>query len=278
MSQDLMIGETEYELFQKDNVVATLRAMEKANYSPLFMPEFAQLRIAHPSLFKDWGRTMSIRASGKTSAGSAVEIYAHIPGDWSQRQYISDAISEGKLIAHALPLTQESFDALEKRNGEMQDGARLVTVMDHAQAQKGLFGEQNLDEALENPHVRDFFGGEKQAQTYLKAHQNVHGNKIYVWHSNDLDNVPVARPLVLNNYYLISLNDFDYNRRVPGVRRRASVSEPGAHAMRDEAKNIYANSYVTLLANPKEALAALDDKTALGIEKIISDYKREAKQ
>src|SRR3989338_8358340 len=142
MSQDLLIGEEEYEIFQKESIVATLRACEQAGYSPLFMPEFGKLRIAHPELFKDWGRTMSIRASGRTSAGSAVEIYAHIPGDWSQRQYISDMNSENKLINYALLLSQESFDALEKRNGETKDGTRLVTVMAHAQAQRGKFGEQ----------------------------------------------------------------------------------------------------------------------------------------
>jgi|SRR3989344_4983925 len=111
MSQDLLISEEEYEIFQKENIVATLKAIEKAHYIPLFMPEFAQLHIAHPRLFKDLGQTMSIRVSGKTSAGSAVEIYAHIPGDWSQRQYISDMNSENKLINYALLLSQESFDA-----------------------------------------------------------------------------------------------------------------------------------------------------------------------
>ena len=219
MSQDLLIGEEEYEIFERDTIVATLRACEKAGYSPLFMPEFAQLRIAHPGLFKDWGRTMSIRATGKTFAGSALEIYAHVPGDWSQRQYISDMISENKLIKYALPLTQESFDALEKRNGETKDGIQLVTVMDHAQAQKGKFGKQSLSQALENPHVQAFLGGEEQAEAYLEAHKNAHGNKIWIYLSNDLGNVPVARPLVLNSSgYLNSFSDFNIYRRVPGGR------------------------------------------------------------
>src|SRR3989344_5842517 len=164
MSQDLMIGKKEYEIFEKENIVATLRACEKAGYSPLFMPEFAVLRIAHPGLFKDWGRTMSIRATGRTSGCTAVEIYAHVPGPWSQRQYISDMISEGRLINYVLPLSQQAFAALVKRDGEIHDGIRLVKVRDHAQAQKAKFGEQTLDEALENPHVQDFFGGEEQAE------------------------------------------------------------------------------------------------------------------
>ena len=218
MSQDLMIGEEEYGIFERDSIVATLRACENAGYSPLFMPEFAQLRIAYPGLFKDFGRTMSIRATGKTSAGSALEIYAHVPSDWSQRQYISDAISEEKLIAYALPLTQESFDALEKRNDETKDGIRLVTVMDHTKVQRGKFGEQSLSRALENPHVQAFLGEEEQTEAYLEAHKKVHGNKIHLWHSDDLGNVPVARPLVLFNDYLSSNYGFIGVRRVPGVR------------------------------------------------------------
>ncbi|HII14334.1 MAG TPA: hypothetical protein HA360_04645, partial [Nanoarchaeota archaeon] len=51
------------------------------------------------------------------------------------------------------------FDALEKRNGETKDGIQLVTVMDHAQAQKGKFGEQSLSQTLKNPYVQAFLGG-----------------------------------------------------------------------------------------------------------------------
>ena len=128
-------------------------------------------------------------------------------------------ISEKKLIANALPLSQQAFDALDKRNGEVQDGIRLVKVMDHAQAQKAKFGEQSLDGALENPHAHAFLGGEEQAEAYLEAHKDVHGNKISLWHSNDLGDMPVARPLVLNSSgYLNSFSDFNIYRRVPGVR------------------------------------------------------------
>ncbi|HIJ04857.1 MAG TPA: hypothetical protein HA370_01990, partial [Nanoarchaeota archaeon] len=73
--------------------------------------------------------------------------------------------------------------------------------------------------------VQAFLGGGEQAEAYLEVHQKVHGNKIYVWHSNDLGNVPVARPLVLFSGYLYSYFSFFNGRRVPGVRR-ASVSEP----------------------------------------------------
>jgi len=53
----------------------------------------------------------------------------------------------------------------------------------------------------------------------------VHGNKIHLWHSDDLGNVPVARPLVLYFNFLSGDVSFNSYGRVPGVRR-ASVSEP----------------------------------------------------
>ncbi|HIH58620.1 MAG TPA: hypothetical protein HA294_01310, partial [Nanoarchaeota archaeon] len=52
--------------------------------------------------------------------------------------------------------------------------------------------------------------------------------------------------------------------------RRASVSELGAHAVRNE--NIYIRSYKTLLANPEQAYVALDDAVASGLREILSKY------
>ncbi|MDP3728100.1 MAG: hypothetical protein Q8R18_01465, partial [bacterium] len=70
---------------------------------------------------------------------------------------------------------------------------------------------------------------------------------------------------------------FNYNSRLRGVRRRASVSEPGAHEVRDT-ENPYTKSYETLLAHPEQAVAALDDNTASALENLLSQYRREAKQ
>ena len=65
----------------------------------------------------------------------------------------------------------------------------------------------------------------------------------------------------------------DDDLRLRGVRRRvASVSEPGAHEVRDKAENIYAKSYATLLADPEQARAALDDATASGLLTLVSQY------
>lgn len=261
------IDDKDYDFFEKSSLVSTLRTCEEAGYSALFMPEFARLKIAHPRLFKDWGRTMSIRATGRTSAGSAIEIYAHVAGEWSERQYISDMISERRFINYALPLRQASFDALEKRADERDaSGVQLVTVMDHAKAQKGRFGQQTLSQALENPHVRAFFGNEELTEGYVEAHKAVHGENILFYHSNDLGSVPVARPLLLDDDNLGGIS-FNYCRRVPGVRRRlASVSEPVSTGGATQKKLPF--SIDALLAD-EELRNSIPEECFLRVEKIL---------
>ncbi|MDP3728895.1 MAG: hypothetical protein Q8R18_05610 [bacterium] len=219
MSQDLIIGEREYEFFEGDTLIDSLETCERAGYSPLFLPEFAALKIVYPALFQDWGRSMSIYASGRTSSGSEVDIYVHVPGEWSEMGYILNAISEKKLINGALPLTQKSFDALEKRNGETKDGIRLVTVMDYARMNSGKSGEPRLDKVL--PDVQAFLGGEEQAEAYYQAHRKVYGNKMQFYYNNynnDHSTVPVAHPLMLDFMTLFSYVRFEENNRVPGVK------------------------------------------------------------
>ena len=106
-------------------------------------------------------------------------------------------------MSGAFPLTQEAFDSLEKRNGETDDSnTRLVTVRDNLKENQGILVEQSLSQALEDPHVIDFFGSEKRAEVYFNGYRKVFGNKTYIWHSNDLGQIPVARPLVLRKKML----------------------------------------------------------------------------
>ncbi len=90
---------------------------------------------------------------------------------------------------------------------------------------------------------------------------------------------PIGRASWLSDFNLNS--DFyaddryvNFNYRLRGVRRRiASVSEPGAHEVRDKAeKNIYARSYITILKDPDQAVVALDDSTASGLLALVSQY------
>ena len=68
MSQNLIIGEKKYKFFRDATITASLRACEDASCNPLYMPEQADLWIAYPQLMRGCGRSMSIRATGTTSA------------------------------------------------------------------------------------------------------------------------------------------------------------------------------------------------------------------
>ena len=90
---------------------------------------------------------------------------------------------------------------------------------------------------------------------------------------------PIERASWLNSTYVSS--GFYADDRViydgnclRGVRRRlvASASEPGAHEVRNEAENPFRTSYATILGNPEQAVAALDDTTASGLKAILSGY------
>ena len=89
----------------------------------------------------------------------------------------------------------------------------------------------------------------------------------------------LGRASWLNNFSLNSgfsavgsgINNLD---RLRGVRRRpvASVSEPGAHEVRDNAPFNPRIHYQALLAHPEESLSGLDDAVASGLSEIISKY------
>ncbi|MSR86422.1 hypothetical protein EXS74_03430 [Candidatus Woesearchaeota archaeon] len=68
--------------------------------------------------------------------------------------------------------------------------------------------------------------------------------------------------------------------RLRGVRSHpvASISEPGAHGVRDMAENVYVTSYATILSDPERAVAALDDVTASGLCAIVSQYLASKRQ
>lgn len=212
---------TEYEFFLRESIVDSITECERAGYTPLFLPEFIDLQLAHPFPWLQRSRSMSICATGRSRQGNRIEIYAHVPGVWTDRAYIADAFDQRKLIGHALPLSNEAILALEERNGEVHDGTRLVTVMEHQAAQNAKFGPQSLDEALENPHVLASFGSEDRTRRYLAACKEKLCSSIFVWHYDDLGDKAVARPLELN-YMDLCCGSYFFGglTHVGGVRHR----------------------------------------------------------
>src|SRR3989338_4317604 len=196
---------------------------------PFFMPDMIRSRTSvdgNHRLWNTWWSVPSIRATGRTSGGTPVVLYAHVPNFYSDANNIRIAVEERKLVNGAGVLPREEFARLLSLEGNG------VQVVDYNVLKNSTNGIIPISQAMKHPQTLPFFGVfEEEAQEYLKKQKSLYGPNIGIWHRNDLGEEPVARVLFLdNNYYdnLNSGNDLIYNGRVLGVRRRpvASVSEP----------------------------------------------------
>ena len=75
-----------------------------------------------------------------------------------------------------------------------------------------------------------------------------------------------------NSYFVAGDRNININDRLRGVRRRASVSEQFAPEGRVAQGVDYLAIYQTILANPEQARAALNDEIASGLQEILSRY------
>lgn len=191
-----------------------------------YMPDLIRARIATESahrVWQTWWTAPSLRATGRTAAGTPVVLYAHVKNFYSDGNNIKKAIEEKKLVRGAGILPREEFARLLSLEGNG------VSVVDYVALKKSTNGVIRVDEALKHPQTLSFLGvSEEEAQALLRKHKSIYGANIGIYHFDDLANEPLARVLFLGvvnfNYYL---NDnLDSDARVLGVRRRASVSEP----------------------------------------------------
>ncbi|MDP3728590.1 MAG: hypothetical protein Q8R18_04005 [bacterium] len=172
------INKKEYTFFNGKaeflSLSTVLEKCENTGHSPVFLPELAEVLITNPEIMSWDIRPLSIRITGRTSRGTAVQVYAHIPGEWTDPQYIAverkDKSSSGTL-GGSLVLSQKCLDALINREGESIQGRRLVTVLDHKEiVSKTRNGIVSPNKALEDPRVIASFGSEKLAERYFKTY------------------------------------------------------------------------------------------------------------
>ena len=194
---------------------------------PFFMPDMIRSRTSvdgNHRLWKTWWSSPSIRATGRTSGGTPVVLYAHVPNFYSDANNIRIAVEERKLVNGAGVLPREEFARLLSLEGNG------VQVVDYNVLKNSTNGIIPISQAMKHPQTLPFFGVfEEEAQEYLKKHKSLYGSSIGIWHSDDLGEEPVARVLflgyvinnVLNGYFILSNSG-----RVLGVRRCASISEP----------------------------------------------------
>jgi hypothetical protein len=188
--------------FYDDNIAVALAKCQK-NATPLFMNELLLARTNAPKgsrLWQVWYTAPSVRATGTTSKGAKVVVYAHRENYFSYPKNIAKARKQG-LDNYAGKMPQEAFQALIDLDEEKdQSGNRLVWVINYNTLKKAKSDSISVDQALEHPQTIPFCGGEAQAKEYLKKHEENYGKKIGNWHSDDLrDDGPLGRLLYVGD-------------------------------------------------------------------------------
>lgn len=208
-------------------VHGALQACYDAGRAPLFMPELARAR-AESVDGPLWNRRFvapSLRATGRpTGSSAAMVVYAHEAHYLSNPANIRAAIDGKHLINGAAPLPQDEFDRLYALVGNGR-----VFAIPHATLHASSSDVIPVSRALQHPQTIPFLGiGEEGARSYLQRHTAVYGDKIGVWHSNDLSNdSPMGRVLFLGDNVSIGLSgDYYFNNggRVVGVAPEALVA------------------------------------------------------
>lgn len=214
----------------KYGVVNALEECQKQKYEVQFIPAIIDTRINSPKearIWKTWWESLSLKATGKTKQGKAVVVYAHIPNYFSETKNIRKELEKGlKNGAGVMPQTEfqrlVDLDELTDVNGN-----RLVWVKDYSELKDSKSGVISLDEALGHPQTIPFCGGEARAERYLEKHKQVYGEKIGVWHLDDLAEEPLGRLLFVgNDYYdgLLGHLNLNYYGRFVGVKKSGEAT------------------------------------------------------
>ena len=210
--------------FYNDSMDKALAACLDDCFAPAFMPQIVDIRIASEKkarIWQTWWTAPSIRATGKTNLGNAVVVYAHVPNYFSNPSNIKEAMKN--LVNGAGIIPQKDFNKLLT----IEDGENVL-VVDYDKLRKTVSGVVSIENAMEHPQTIPFLGGREQAEKYLQKHKEVYGDKIGIWHSDDLGDKPVGRLLFLGGYGngLGGDLDLNYNARFVGVPKSAAGATP----------------------------------------------------
>ena len=209
-------------IFYDDDLVKALQTLQEQQYRALFIPEFADARIASnkDSPLWDWYLTQSLKATGKTKARNPVVVYAHIPHYFSNPKHITEARTQG-LRNGAGPIPQKEFLKILTLEDE-----QTVFVRDHDTLSKATYGLITIKEALAHPQTIPFIGGQERATTYLQQHQNTVGPNIIINYCDDLADQPYGRLLFAGhrlNYGRLCGNYLHLDGRFVGVPSRSAA-------------------------------------------------------
>lgn len=193
----------EFPALKINGVEKALKECEDAGYNAIFMPKLADTRLDAPKdavVWKNWYTTPSIRATGRTKIsnisqkdGTPVVAYAHIPNYFSEPDNIRTSREKG-LRNGAGILPNNEFQRLL----DLEDYVS-VFVLDYNILRNAPSKVIPVSKALKHPQTIPFLGGKDKAEKYLDGHKEVYGNKIGIWHSDDLDEQPRGLLLFLGS-------------------------------------------------------------------------------
>ncbi|MBI2148876.1 hypothetical protein HYU23_04295 [Candidatus Woesearchaeota archaeon] len=169
-------------------------------------------------MWEVWWLAPSVRATGTTKQGAKVVVYAHENNYFSNPANVKDAVDNKKLVNGAGPMPQDQFYSLLEREGNGR-----VFVVDYDKLKRSSSSVISVDDALYHPQTIPFLGSKDTAERYLVKHRKVYGDKIGVWHTDDLEDEPMARMLFLgiSDGNGLSGDDLDYSSRLLGVAPEA---------------------------------------------------------
>jgi len=206
--------------FYDEKMHKALANCQSEGFDAQFIPEIMDSRSVSDKdneVWNNWYCAPSVRITGTTKNGRKVVVYAHVPNYFSNPKHIQSALKTIEKGAGIYPEKEL------QRLVSMEDGER-VFVLDYVTATKAASGVMSLDEARENVHTVPFIGGKARTEKYLAQYKKIVGDKIGVWHSDDMDSNSRARVLYVsgnNDYNLDGGNGLGDNGRFLGVRSSA---------------------------------------------------------
>lgn len=213
--------------FYDDNLENALRQCQKEGYEAQFIPALTDARIASQkdaTVWQNWYCTPSIKATGQTKQDNPIVVYAHVPNYFSNPDNIKKAINTGLLNGAGIMPEKEFWKLLN-----LEDEKNVFTA-DYNKLKNSKLGLIQTKYALEHPQTIPFLGGSERAEKYLKRYEEIFGNKIGVWHSDDLNGKPLGRLLFLGDDY-DDLDGCDLGDFASGGGRFVGVRAGGARRL-----------------------------------------------
>lgn len=243
---------------KKYGFVEALKQLQTSGYEEQFMPAILDARIEAPAedrVWRVWYCSPSIRATGRGKDGKPVVVYAHVKNYLCNPSNTLKAIKQG-LRNGAASLPQEEFQLLL----DQRDDENIFTI-DYYTLKKSKSDVISVENALSHPQTIPFAGGKARAEAYLKKHKEVYGDKIGMWHSDDLAEVPLARPLFVGISFIGGFNgsdDYYGSARLAGVSKKdAEGVAKNSAALKSQIKRIVAESLSAGTSNMESRLEAL---------------------